>query len=211
MEARERKRAKALKGWDEEALWQHNRRIQAGSTLSCAEYAAWYYWDGGASSSSSKRKRKKKRKKKLPRASSHSSSGRARRRQRQWHVRCAGFAGDGTVRAVFPSVVVRPEVFDALAGMDQKDNCALIVGLVARQHGWYGPERQFFCRGLAALKLQALAATQRLASFCGELLQAAELVDKPMVRPVANLSQRIADGDGGSCRPQPLCPKSLDV
>ena len=129
LEARERKRAKALKGWDEEALWQLNRRIQAGSTLSSAEYAAWYYWDGGASSSSSKRKRKKKRKKKLPRASSHSSSGRARRRQRQWHVRCAGFAGDGTVRAVFPSVVVRPEVLDALAGMDQKDDCALIVSL----------------------------------------------------------------------------------
>ena len=130
-------------------MWQLNRRIQAGSTLSSAEYAAWYYWDGGASSSSSKRKRKKKRKKKLPRASSHSSSGRARRRQRQWHVRCAGFAGDGTVRAVFPSVVVRPEVLDALAGMDQKGNCALIVSLVARQHGWYGPERQYFRRGLA--------------------------------------------------------------
>ena len=129
LEARERKRAKALKGWDEEALWQLNRRIQAGSTLSSAEYAAWYYWDGGASSSSSKRKRRKKRNKKLPRASSHSSSGRARRRQRQWHVRCAGFAGDGTVRAVFPSVVVRPEVLDALAGMDQKDDCALIVSL----------------------------------------------------------------------------------
>ena len=31
LEARERKRAKALKGWDEEALWQLNRRIQAGT------------------------------------------------------------------------------------------------------------------------------------------------------------------------------------
>ena len=41
--ARERKRAKALKGWDEEALWQLNRRVQSGSTLSSAEYAAWYY------------------------------------------------------------------------------------------------------------------------------------------------------------------------
>ena len=69
----ERRRAKALKGWDEEALWQLNRRIQAGSTLSSAEYAAWYFWDCGVSSSSSasglvkRRKRKKKRKKRLPR------------------------------------------------------------------------------------------------------------------------------------------------
>ena len=61
LEARERKRAKALK-W-----WELNRRVHAGSTLSSAEYAAWYYWDGGASSSSSasdlKKKRKKKRRK----------------------------------------------------------------------------------------------------------------------------------------------------
>ena len=69
----ERRRAKALKGWDEEALWQLFLRVQAGSTLSSAEYAAWYYWGGGVSSSSSasglvkRRKRKKKRKKRLPR------------------------------------------------------------------------------------------------------------------------------------------------
>ena len=64
LEARDRKRAKALKGWDEEALWQLKRRVQAGSTLSSAEYAAWYYWDGGVSSSSSASGMKKKRKKK---------------------------------------------------------------------------------------------------------------------------------------------------
>ena len=67
-----------------------------------------------------KRKRKKKRKKKLPRTSSHSSSGRARRRQRQWHARIAGFPGDVTPRAVFPSVVVRPEMLGIMAAMDQK-------------------------------------------------------------------------------------------
>ena len=127
LEVSERKRAKALKGWDEEALLQLNRRIQAGSALSSAEYAAWYYWDGGAPSSSSKRKRKKKRKKKLPRSSSHSSLGSARRRLRQWHARFAGFLGDVPLRAVFPSVVVRPAMLGIMAGMDEKDSGALIV------------------------------------------------------------------------------------
>ena len=76
-EVEARKRAKALKGWDEEALWQLNRRVQAGSTLSSAEYAAWYCWDGGVSSSSSasglKKKRKKKRRKRRPTAWRRSS------------------------------------------------------------------------------------------------------------------------------------------
>ena len=54
-----------------------------------------------ASSSSSPRRWKKRKKKKLPKTSSHSSSGCARRRQRQWHARFAGFAGDDTTRAVF--------------------------------------------------------------------------------------------------------------
>ena len=52
--------------------------------------------------------------------------------------------GDGTVRAVFPSVVVRPEVLDALAGMDQKDFAVHVVrelggapGPVHRQSGGY--------------------------------------------------------------------------
>ena len=69
-----------------------------------------------------KRKRTKRRKKKLPRTSSNSSSGRARRRLRQWHARFAGFAGDVTVRAVFPSVVARPEMLGIMAGMDLKDS-----------------------------------------------------------------------------------------
>ena len=108
---RERRRAKALKGWDEEALWQLNRRVQAGSTLSSAEYAAWYYWDGGVSSSSSasglvKRRKRKKRKKRLPR------------------TRCLprGFAGGDAPRVMFPSVVVRPEMLCIMADMDQKDS-----------------------------------------------------------------------------------------
>ena len=123
LEARERKRAKALKGWDEEALLQLNRRIQAGSTLSSAEYAAWYNWDGGAPSSSSKRKRKKKRKKKLPRASSHSSSGHARRRQRQCHTLLAGDRGVVLLLAVFPTIVDRPEMPCIMASLVQKDRC----------------------------------------------------------------------------------------
>ena len=97
----ERRRAKALKGWDEEALWQLNRRIQAGSTLSSAEYAAWYFWDGGVSSSSSasglvKRRKRKKKKKRLPRTR--------------------------LPRVMFPYVVVRPEMLCIMADMDQKDS-----------------------------------------------------------------------------------------
>ena len=73
------------------------------------------------------RKRKKRRKRKLPRSSSHSSLGRARRRLRQWHARFAGFLGDVPLRAVFPSVVVRPAVLGIMAGMDEKYSGALIV------------------------------------------------------------------------------------
>ena len=148
LEARERKRAKALKGWDEEALWQLNRRIQAGSTLSSVEYAAWYYWDGGASSSSSKRKRKKKRKKKLPRASSHSSSGRARRRQRQYHTLFAGDRGVVLLHAVFPTIVDRPEMPCIMAGMVQKDRCR---GLYIAGIAGYDAPRTVFVFLLAGL------------------------------------------------------------
>ena len=87
------------------------RRIQAGSTLSSAEYAAWYFWDGGVSSSSSasglvKRRKRKKRKKRLPR------------------TRCLpqGFAGGDAPRVMFPYVVVRPEMLCIMADMDQKDS-----------------------------------------------------------------------------------------
>ena len=153
LEARERKRAKALKGWDEEALWQLNRRVQAGSTLSSAEYAAWYYWD--ASSSSSKRKKKKKRKKKLPKAAVRSSSGSSSsfvpagftgyaapravffvvvrpRCSASWPVwnsltvtQWAGFACHDAPRAVFLPVVLRPRMLCIMAGMDPKDCSAL--------------------------------------------------------------------------------------
>ena len=97
-----------------------------------------------------KRKRKKRRKRRLPHgvlvrrcgqgfrsrsslsvaracSASHSSSGRARRRQRQWHARYAGFPGDVPLRAVFPSVVVRPEMLGIMAVLDQKDSTTLVV------------------------------------------------------------------------------------
>ena len=78
LEARERKRANALKGWDEEALWPLNRIFQAGSTLSSAEYAAWYYWDDGVSSSSSvsglKKKKKRRKRRRRPTAWRRSSA-----------------------------------------------------------------------------------------------------------------------------------------
>ena len=102
----------------------------------------------------SKRKRKR-RKKKLPRTSSRPFCGRACRRQRQWHARFAGFAGDVTFRAVFPSVVAWPEMLGIVAGMDLKDSPWHVQGLFfflalcslwlqtgpdARHLGRYGPE-----------------------------------------------------------------------
>ena len=65
----------------------------------------------------SKRKRKKRKKRRLPRFSSRSLRGRAHRRQRQWHALYSGFPGDVPLRAVFPSVVFRPEMPGILAGM----------------------------------------------------------------------------------------------
>ena len=70
--------------------------------------------------SAPKRTRQKRRKKKTPKASS--SRGRARRRQRQRHV--SGFPGDVLLRAVFLSVVDRPEVPCIMAVMVQKDSCS---------------------------------------------------------------------------------------
>ena len=72
-----------------------------------------------------RRKRKRREKRRTPRTSS--LRGRARRRQRQWYACNAGFLGDVTPRAVFPSIVVRPEMLGILAGMYQKDSGALIV------------------------------------------------------------------------------------
>ena len=84
---------------------------------------------------------KERRKRRTPRTSSRSSRGRARRRQRQWHPRFAGLPGDVLLRAVSPSVVVRPEMLDIMAVMNEKDSTTLVVN-----HGsgmcwfyWEGP------------------------------------------------------------------------
>ena len=86
-------------------------------------------------SSCSQRRRKKRKKKKLPKTSSHSSRGAgrerqlycARRRLQQWHACNAGLPCAVSIRAVFPSVVVRPEMLGIMAGMYQKESGALIV------------------------------------------------------------------------------------
>ena len=108
------------------------RDVAAGSPVSADDLAAWQSWNApdhtaSSSSSSGKRKRKKRRKRRTPRSSSYSSYGPARRRKRQWHALYAGFLGDVPLRAVFSSVVVRPEMSGITSGMDQKDNGALIV------------------------------------------------------------------------------------
>ena len=83
--------------------------------------------DSASSSSGSKRKRKKRRKRKLPKSSSsRSTRGRTHRRVRQWHAP-GWFPGFDASLAGFPLVVFRPEMPGIVAGMDQKDNGALIV------------------------------------------------------------------------------------
>ena len=75
----------------------------------------------------SKKKRKKRRMRRTARTSSRSLRGRARRRPRQRHARFAGFPGGVPLRAVFPSVVVRPDMLGIMAVLDQKDIVALLV------------------------------------------------------------------------------------
>ena len=77
-----------------------------------------------ASSSQRRRKKRKKMKKKAPKTSS--SRCRARRLHRQWHGP-GWLAGCDALRVLLPSVVVRPKMLGIMAGMDQKDNGALIV------------------------------------------------------------------------------------
>ena len=106
-----------------------------------------------SSSAVQRRKRKKRRKRRTPRTSSRSSCGRARRRQRQWHTRFAGFPGDVPHRAVFPSVVVRPEMLCIMAVMNQKDSTTLVV------QPW-----QWHVQGLVSLGTMHLALCSLLAS-----------------------------------------------
>ena len=112
----------------EEKMLELNRRFQAD----LAALRRWMRTDPGSlpSSAGTRRKRKKRRKRRLPRTSSCPSRGRARCRQRQWHTSYAGFPCDTPLRAVFPSVVVRPEMPCIMAGMDQNDSCTRLVLLV---------------------------------------------------------------------------------
>ena len=115
-----------------------------------------------SSSSSSPRKRKRRKKKKLPKASSRSSWGRARRRQRQWHSRFAGLPGDVLLRAVFPSVVVWPEMLGIMAVLNQKDSTTLVVnhGSGMCRVGFTGHDapRVTFPSGVARPKMPSIMA-----------------------------------------------------
>ena len=75
----------------------------------------------------SKRKRKRRRKKKLPLTSSCTFRGVLVVDSGSGMLAMLGFPGDVPLRAVFPSVVVRPKMLGIMAGMDQKDSGALIV------------------------------------------------------------------------------------
>ena len=72
------------------------------------------------------RRKRKKRKRRTPRTCSRSLCARARRRQRQWHL--SGFPCDVSPRAVFPLVVVWPEMPCIMAGMTRRTRTALVSG-----------------------------------------------------------------------------------
>ena len=101
---------------EEERMLELNRQVSADLPLTRAETEAWRRWI----LLPPRRRKRKKRRKKLSRTSSNSSCGGVRRRQWQRHAHNAGVPGDVTTRAVFPSVVVRPEMLGIMACMDQK-------------------------------------------------------------------------------------------
>ena len=138
-----------------------------------------------------KKKRKKRRKRRTPRTSSRSLRGRARRRFWQWHARNAGFPGDVPLRAMLPSVVVRPEMLGIMAGMDQKDNGALIVdsgsGMCKARFAGYDAPCVVFPSGVAKPKmLRILAGMDQFTVQTAETvvvpqLQSIQVVDIPFV------------------------------
>ena len=71
-----------------------------------------------SSSAGKRRKGKKKRKRRTPRTSSYSSRGRGHRRLRQWYVH-GWFCCFGTLHAVLPSFVGRPQLLGIMDDMDQ--------------------------------------------------------------------------------------------
>ena len=129
-----------------------------------------------SSSAVRRRKRKKRRKRRTPRTSSRSSCGRARRPQRQWHTSYAGFPGDVPLRAVFPSVVVRPELLDIMAVMYQKDSTTLVVnhGSGMRRIGFTGFDapRVMFPSGVAKPRILRILAGMDQKNRCSCMYKA---------------------------------------
>ena len=82
-----------------------------------------------------RRKSKKRRMKKLPRT---------RRLLRQWHARCAGFAGCDAPRVVFPLVGDGHPMLGITAGMDQKDSIPRLWCALRRLRQWH--VQGWFCR-----------------------------------------------------------------
>ena len=94
-------------------LGREDERQVAEELVELFDHGKTHFWNPRADATSwsrPKRSRKKRRKKKLPRT---------RRLPRQWHARCAGFAGDDAPCVMFPSVVTRPRMLRIMAGMDQ--------------------------------------------------------------------------------------------
>ena len=118
-----------------------------------------------------------RRKKKLPKTSS--SRCPAHRRQRQWRSLYAGFPGL-PLRAVFPSVVVRPVVFGILAVLYQKDSTTLVdnhgSGMCTVGFTGYDALCVFFPSGVAKPKMLRI-----LARMNQIMVQTAETVVVPQL------------------------------
>ena len=140
-EEKERTRVEEVKAAEkhEAKMPKLGEKIRHDVPLTEAEWAALYQWQGISPkpSSSSSGKRRKRKKQKLPRSSSLSSCSRARRRQWQRHAHCAGFLGDVSPRAVFPSVVVRPAMLGIMAFVNQKDSTTLCRFWQWHVQGWF--------------------------------------------------------------------------
>ena len=129
-----------------------------------------------SSASSVARTKKRRKKRRLPRTSSHPSHGRARRRQRQWHGCFSGFPGDVPLRAVLPSVVVRPQLLDIMAVLYQQDSTSLVVnhgrGMCRVGFtGFYTP-RVMFPSGVAKPRMLCILASMVQMDSCSDMYKA---------------------------------------
>ena len=120
-----------------------------------------------------------------------------------------GFPGDVSPRAVFPSVVVRPETLGIMADMNQKDSTTLVVnlgsGMCRLGFTWYDPPCVMFPSGVPKPRMLSILAGMDQKDCCSGMYKAGivgesapRAVFLPVVRPkmrciMAGMDQRYLD------------------